>query len=198
MKDHKANTKHPNGLYTSKVKEHMHSHDHYYTDRNITILDKDTNWLPRGIRESLQIRALNPSINADQGRHKLPYCYDGIIKDRLAPISKRKIQAPKNTANQFRLPPPQTLVTGTDTTTTQVMSQTSNIPATTIQHPDAPPGSNTTQTTPITTSQPPPQPHRKRKCGPFEEDTQNPGDPLPKPKRQRPSTHNMTMRRRAP
>jgi hypothetical protein len=65
MKDHKANTKHPNGLYTSKVKEHMHSHDHYYTSGNITILDKDTNWLPMGIRESLQIRALNPSINAD-------------------------------------------------------------------------------------------------------------------------------------
>jgi hypothetical protein len=84
----------------------MHSHDHYYTDRNITMLDQDTNWLPRGIRESLQIRALNPSINADQGRHKLSHCYDGIIKDRLAPISKLKIQAPKNTANQFRLLPP--------------------------------------------------------------------------------------------
>jgi hypothetical protein len=76
MKDHKANTKHPNGLNTSKVKEHMHSHDHYYTNRNITILDKDTNWLPRGIRESLQIRALKPTINADQGRHKLPHCYN--------------------------------------------------------------------------------------------------------------------------
>jgi hypothetical protein len=95
MKDHKANTKHPNGLYTSKVKEQMHSHDHYYSDRNITILDKDTNWLPRGIRESLQIRALNPSINADQGCYKLPHCYDGIIKDRLVPIFKHKIQAPK-------------------------------------------------------------------------------------------------------
>jgi hypothetical protein len=54
MKDHRANTKHPNGLYTSKVKEHMQSHDHHYTSENITILDKDTNWLPRGIRESLQ------------------------------------------------------------------------------------------------------------------------------------------------
>jgi hypothetical protein len=176
----------------------MHSHDYYYTDRNITILDKDTNWLPRGIRESLQIRALNLSINADQGCHKLPHCYDGIIKDRLAPISKRKIQAPKNTANQVWLPPPHTLGTDTDITTTLVLSQTPNTPATIMQHPDAPPGSNTTQTIPITTSQPPPQPHRKRKHSPSEEDTQNPGDPLPEPKRQRPSTHNMTTRRRAP
>jgi hypothetical protein len=92
MKDHRANIKHPDGVYTSKVKQHMHIEDHYFTPRDI--LGKDDNWLTRGMMESLQIRALGPSINADQGRHKLPHCYDNIIRDKLAPISKRKIQAP--------------------------------------------------------------------------------------------------------
>jgi hypothetical protein len=31
MKDHRCSTKHPNGLYISKVKQHMHSKDHYFT-----------------------------------------------------------------------------------------------------------------------------------------------------------------------
>jgi hypothetical protein len=104
MKDHRANTKHPNGLYTSKVKQHMHSEDHYFTPRDVTVLDREANWHTRGIRESIQIRALNPTLNADQGRHKLLHCYDNIINDRIAPIVKRIIQAPKDTANMFHLP----------------------------------------------------------------------------------------------
>jgi hypothetical protein len=47
MKDHRANVKHPNGVYTSKVKLHMHIEDHYFTPRDITILDKDDNWHTR-------------------------------------------------------------------------------------------------------------------------------------------------------
>jgi hypothetical protein len=106
MKDHRADTKLPNGIYTSKVKKHIHSEDHYFTPKDITILDKDNNWLTRGIMESLQIRALNPSINADQGCHKLPHCYDNIIRNKLAPISTHKIQAPKDTVKHFHHPTP--------------------------------------------------------------------------------------------
>jgi hypothetical protein len=91
MRDHRANVKHRNGIYTSKVKQHMHSEDHYFTERDITILDKDDNWLTRGIMESIQIRALNPSINGNQGLHKLPHCYENIIRDKLAPITMQKI-----------------------------------------------------------------------------------------------------------
>ena len=188
MKDHRANTKHPNGLFTSKVKEHMHSQDHYFLTKNITILDKDTDWTTRGIRESIQIRALGPTINGDQGRHKLPQCYNNVIRDKLTPISKRMIQAPKDTAGQFRLPSHQT---------PDIMNTTgSSTPP--PRQADTPQGNNTTQTMPTSTDRPLPQPQRKRRRSTHETDAQSPEAPLPQPKRQRPSTHHMTTRRRAP
>jgi hypothetical protein len=78
MTDHRSSTKHPTGQYTSTVKQHMHDQDHYFLPKDITILDKDPNWLTRGMRESIQIRALGPTINGEQGRHKLPHCYNII------------------------------------------------------------------------------------------------------------------------
>jgi hypothetical protein len=82
----------------------MHNKDHYFTPRDITILDKENNRHTRGIRESIQIRALNPTLNADQGPHKLPHCYNNIIRDRITPTAKHKIRAPKDIANTFILP----------------------------------------------------------------------------------------------
>jgi hypothetical protein len=95
MKDHKANTKHPNSLYTSKVIEHMHNQDHFYTPNSITILDREEDWHARGIKESIHIRALNPSLNADQGRHKLPHCYNNIIQNTITSTDKRRIETPR-------------------------------------------------------------------------------------------------------
>jgi hypothetical protein len=85
---HRVATKHPTSQFTSKVKQHMHDRDHYFTPRDITVLDRDGNWHTRGIRENIQIRALGPTIDGSQGRHKLPPCYDDIIRDKLTAPSK--------------------------------------------------------------------------------------------------------------
>jgi hypothetical protein len=183
MKDHKANTKHPNGLYTSKVKEHMHNQDHFYIPNSITILDKDDKWRPRGIRESIHIRALSPTLNADQGRHKLPHCYDNIIRNAIAPTDRRKIETPKDTAGQFQLP-------------TQTPQNNSPPPPTTTNTPTTNPNSTRVnpqnpQTAPATAA-PLPQPQRKRLRSP------DPDENNTNPKRPCHTTHSMTTRSRAP
>jgi hypothetical protein len=68
----------------------MHDRDHYFTLSDITVLDRDGNWHTRGIRESIQIRALGPTINGDQARHKQPHCYHDIIRDKLTAPSREK------------------------------------------------------------------------------------------------------------
>jgi hypothetical protein len=73
----------------------MHSQDHFYLPNSITILDREDNWHPRGIKESIHIRATNLSLNANQGRHKLQHCYDNIIKNTIAPTDRRKIKTPQ-------------------------------------------------------------------------------------------------------
>ena len=93
LKDHKAPTKHGDGTFASAVKHHVHTEGHYYAPGNVTILDKEDNWHNRGIREAIQIRALKPGLNRDQGRVKLPGCYDDIINEFIAPGSRRKVEA---------------------------------------------------------------------------------------------------------
>jgi hypothetical protein len=99
MRDHRAATKHPTGQYTSKVKQHMHDRDHYYTPRDIIILNKDSYWHTRGISESIQIRALGPTINGDQGRHKLPHYYYNLIRDKITAPSREKMKQNKERAH---------------------------------------------------------------------------------------------------
>ena len=47
---------------------------------DIKILSREPNWHQRGIRESIFIRGLSPSLNRNEGRHTLPHCYDSLIK----------------------------------------------------------------------------------------------------------------------
>ena len=54
----------------------------------MVILDSDDNWRSRGIRESIYIRALNPSLNRRSernDRYTLPATYDSIIKGTIKP-----------------------------------------------------------------------------------------------------------------
>ena len=73
----------------------MHNEEHYFTSGNVTILDKEDDWHIQGIREAIQIKALRPSLNRDQGRAQLPGCYDGIISELIAPGSRRRVEASK-------------------------------------------------------------------------------------------------------
>ena len=100
LADHRANTKHADGTFASAVREHTHSEDHYFTPGSVTILDKEENWHCRGYRESIQIRALQPSLNRDQGRGKLLGCYDGIIAEFVAPGAKQRVESSKGRGSQ--------------------------------------------------------------------------------------------------
>ena len=93
MADHRANTKHADGTFASAVRENTHSDDHYFTPSSVTILDREENWHCCGLRESMQIRALRPTLNRDQVSGKLPGCYNGIIAEFVAPGARRRIES---------------------------------------------------------------------------------------------------------
>ncbi len=57
---------------SSPVGHHMGFHQHKLDTDNIKILDRESRWFQRGVREALQIRSRSPSLNRDRGRHQLP------------------------------------------------------------------------------------------------------------------------------
>ena len=71
-----------NGDYKSAIMQHAANTGHSFRESDLSILDKDDNWRSRGIRESIFIRALNPSLNrrSDRNdRYTLPATYDSIL-----------------------------------------------------------------------------------------------------------------------
>ena len=59
---------------------HLKSEGHKFTPQDAKILDSDSRWLQRGIKESFYIAALQPDLNQDKGRHTLSPVYDAVIK----------------------------------------------------------------------------------------------------------------------
>ena len=70
---------------TSEVSKHIHSDNpnHSITLDNTKILTVEPKWFDRGVKESIYIRALSPSLNRDGGRYNLPPIWNNIIKERL-------------------------------------------------------------------------------------------------------------------
>ena len=60
--------------------QHAADAHHHFLKEDIKILSRENNWHERGIKESLYIRGLSPSLNRNEGRHQLPHCYDTLIK----------------------------------------------------------------------------------------------------------------------
>ena len=71
----------------SEVAEHIHieSPGHQVDFSNIKVLDRDQNWLERGIREAIYIRALKPTLNRHKGRYTLPAVWDQVLKSHVQP-----------------------------------------------------------------------------------------------------------------
>lgn len=69
---------------TSEVAKHIHieSPGHKVDLEKVKILDREDNWFSRGVKESIYIRALKPSLNRDGGRHNLPHIWDNVIRSR--------------------------------------------------------------------------------------------------------------------
>ena len=130
--------------------------------RSVTILDREDDWHYRGYKESIQIRALQPTLNRDQGRGKLPGCYDGIIAEFVAPGARRRVESDRGrdiqgwpapqTQSQTQSPsrsqsPPCTQSQDTAGANPGPASPSSNITTPVRQRPDRPPGSRNSQTT---------------------------------------------------
>ena len=60
--------------------QHAADAHHHFRKEDIRILSRKNNWHDRGIKESLYIHGLSPSLNRNEGRHQLPHCYDSIMK----------------------------------------------------------------------------------------------------------------------
>ena len=46
-------------------------------------LTTEPRWFERGVKDSIYIRALHPSLNRDGGRYNLPPVWDNIIKKKV-------------------------------------------------------------------------------------------------------------------
>ena len=46
----------------------------------VKVIDRESRWFERGVREAVHIRARSPSLNRDQGRHRLPPIYNSLIQ----------------------------------------------------------------------------------------------------------------------
>ena len=67
---------------SSPVGHHMGYNKHNVDSQNIRIVDRDSRWFQRGVREAIQIRSRSPTLNRDRGRHNLPSVYNTIVRSR--------------------------------------------------------------------------------------------------------------------
>ncbi|CAH1248695.1 CSMD3 [Branchiostoma lanceolatum] len=66
---------------SSPVAQHMQTYKHQPT-KKVTILDRESRWFERGVKEAVHIRSRSPSLNRDQGRHRLPPIYNSLVQSR--------------------------------------------------------------------------------------------------------------------
>ena len=100
FKEHMSTAKMYNGDYKSAIMQHAANTGHSFRESDLLILDKDSNWRSRGIRESVFIRALNPLLNrrSDRNdRYSLPSTYDSIL---TATIKQPPPPTPHNDSEQ--------------------------------------------------------------------------------------------------
>ena len=71
------------GLYKSAIMQHAADAHHHFRSDDLRVVSRESDWHKRGIRESVFIRALSPSLNRNEGRHTLPHCYDSLLKQAI-------------------------------------------------------------------------------------------------------------------
>ncbi len=71
VKDHQRDPS-PVALH-AKIRQHNVDYD------NVKVLDRETNWFRRGVKEAIQIEVSEADLNRDRGRHTLPRVYRGLL-----------------------------------------------------------------------------------------------------------------------
>ncbi len=66
---------------SSPVVEHTKDSKHTMDWDSVRVLDQDSDWFRRGVREAINIRREPSSLNRDRGRHDLPPVYDIVLRD---------------------------------------------------------------------------------------------------------------------
>ena len=64
---------------TSPVAQHAKQSKHRIDWSNVKVLDQDSNYFSRGVREAINIYRHPSSLNRDKGRHQLPPVYQSIL-----------------------------------------------------------------------------------------------------------------------
>ena len=65
--------------------QHARQTNHHFRKTDVSVLDREHDWVKRGIKEALYIKALSPSVNIDPGRHSLSSHYDTILESVITP-----------------------------------------------------------------------------------------------------------------
>ena len=75
---------------------HVASDEHEKDDFEFSILCTEENWFKRGIKESIAIRKIRPTLNLDDGRYHLSPIYDSLIQSRpIMKIPKMGLKTPQ-------------------------------------------------------------------------------------------------------
>ena len=103
FQEHTSTATNALGKYKSAMLQHARDHGHHFPLEDQTILSYESDWVKRGIKEALFIRALNPAINIDPGRHQLSAHFDSILANHIKappppPPHNPEIETPINTA----------------------------------------------------------------------------------------------------
>ncbi|KAI8507914.1 hypothetical protein Bbelb_141540 [Branchiostoma belcheri] len=73
----------------SEVSQHIHieSPGHSVSLEGVKILDSESDFFVRGVKEAVYIRAHRPTLNRDGGRHKLSGTYDPLLRSRVSDVT---------------------------------------------------------------------------------------------------------------
>ena len=79
----------PSSVSSSEVAAHIHieSPGHHLEFDKVRILDRETRYFERGVKEAIHIRANQPSLNKDGGRHRLSRVYDPILTSKVNKVT---------------------------------------------------------------------------------------------------------------
>ena len=85
FQEHLSTSSNALGHYKSAMLQHARENGHHFRKDDVTVLCSESDWVKRGIKEALFIKALKPTINIDPGRHSLSSHFDAILSKAVAP-----------------------------------------------------------------------------------------------------------------
>ena len=64
------------------VSDHLQQASHTFTIQNTKVLERETDWFRRGVKEAIQIYQQDATLNLDRGRHYLDDGYKCLLSQR--------------------------------------------------------------------------------------------------------------------